>query len=528
VGVAGIAADKIGATNWPAKVQNKVNPLTETSEENRFMSSRITRRDFFKKSALGATVVAGLRPWDLPYIMAQGTPKAKIRTAVIGCGGQGTGAHVPPAAKENLVALIDADDNRIKTALKRAKDTNAALDETKVRAYADYRKFFDEMAKEVDAIFIATPNHHHALPALLAMQRGIAVYVEKPMAYDIHEARTMAEFSLKYKVATQMGNQGHVQEGYRRLVEYIQAGAIGNVTEVYSWCDRTNGGTGPRPPAMAPPAGLNWDSWIGPAPFREYHPDSIRPGKDGKPSIKHLHPHSWHGWHDFGGGSLGNMGAHVLDGAHWALDLSKPIAIEVEEVVEGSDERYPTGTRIRWDFAARGAMPPVKLYWYDGKRKGTKGTGAGLTDDAVGASVANVPALLKELREKYPMEKFESNGTLYVGDKGIMYTGTYGGGVRIVPQEEHKKYTAPPQKFDRLKGGPQADFLRGVSDPTYKPASNFVEAAKLTEMMLMGCTALRLPNQGVGTKVEWDGSKSTNSKEFNAMIKRDYRKGWEY
>lgn len=499
--------------------------------------TRITRRGLFKGAAAGTAALAGSRLLDLPYLMAQAAPtgdKVRLRTAVIGCGGRGTEALLPPAAGENLVALVDPDSNRIAAAIKRAKkaadDGKRDFDETKIKTFNDYRTFFDQMAKEVDAVFIATPNHHHALPALLAMERGIAAFVEKPMAYSIHEALLMAEFAKKYKVATQMGNQGHTGEGYRNLVELIQAGAIGNITEVYSWCDRQNGGVGPRPAPMPPPNGMNWDAWIGPAPYVDYHPDRVTKGKDGKEKINPLHPHEWHNWHDYGGGSLGNMGCHVLDGAHWALDLNGPCAVEVEEVNGGSDERYPIGTRIRWDYPQRGNLPPLKLFWYDGKKVGAKTKEEG-TDDSVAQSAANIPPLLEQLRAENK-EPMDSNGTLYVGDKGILFSSTYGGGVRILPKAKNDEYLKangrPKQTIARVKGSHTDDFLRGVRDPNHIPASNFGEAARLTTMMLKGCTALRLPNQGIGTKVEWDGEKSTNSKEFNALIERKYRDGWKW
>ncbi len=495
------------------------------------MTARYNRRDFMKLAAGGATAVAGARIFGTPYVMAAPEPGAKLRVAMIGCGGQGVGAHVPQLAKERLVALVDPDTNRIAEALKKAKGTNADLDTASVKGYADYRKFFDEMHKELDAVFIATPNHHHALPALLAMSHGIAVYVEKPMSYSIHEARLMAEFARKHKVATQMGNQGHSGEGYRRLVEYIQAGAIGNVTEVYSWCDRKNGGVGPRPPSMPVPEGLDWDSWIGPAAFREYHPDKatvgadgkILIGKDGKPQVKHMHPHEWHNWHEFGNGSLGNMGCHILDGAFWALNLGQPTAFECEDMNGGSDDRYPIGARLRWEYPARGEMPPVKVWWYDGARKGSKDGGAGGTTDSVAENVINKPPLLVELEKKYN-RTFESNGTLYVGDKGIMYTGTYGGGTRILPEELHKATPVPEVKIPRIKGNHQSDFFRGVRDPSYQPVANFDYSARLTEMVLQGCLSMKA---GVGKKIEWDGNKSTNLPEINKFIQRENRKGWE-
>ncbi len=279
-------------------------------------------------------------------------------------------------------------------------------------------------------------------------------------------------------------------------------------------------------------------AWIGTSGlarrrFVEYHPDKVTKGNDGKEKINPLHPHEWHNWHSYGGGSLGNMGCHILDGAHWALDLNGPCSFEVEEVNGGSDERYPIGTRIRWEFPQRGDLPPVKFVWFDGKSLQSKSKEQGL-DDSVAASSQNLPPLLQELKKqlKDTNEKFDSNGTLYVGDKGIMYTGTYGGGVRIVPKTKNDEYLKangkPKETLRRSKGGHTTDFLNGVRDPNYVPLSNFGEAARLTELVLQGCSVLRLPNQGIGTKVEWDGTKSTNSKEFNALVERKNRDGWNY
>lgn len=432
-----------------------------------------------------------------------------MRVAVIGCGGQGRGAHVPPAARERLVALVDPDEQCLNKALKRAKEIAPEIDPRQIRTFTDYRRLFDTMAKELDAVLIATPNHHHALPALLAMQHGIHVYVEKPLCYSLAEAWQMAEFSRKYKVATQMGNQGHCGEGIRRLCEYIWAGAIGNVTEVYSWTNRTNGGIGPRPPLEPPPPGLDWDSWIGPAPYRDYHPD--------------LHPHAWHGWHDFGNGSIGNMGCHVLDCPHWALKLGDPTSIELEEAFGGGEERYPLGARIRWDYPARGDMPPVKIYWYDGVRLDPRKPMPAIVSGEKFKGTLNRPPLVAELEKKYNRQ-FGASGSLFVGDKGMMISGTYGEGTRIIPEEKHREFPLPPKTIPRVEGGPHADFFRACRDG--KPAcSNFATAARLTEMVLLGSLALRA---GVGKRLEWDGQQKRfkNRPDLNRLLSRDNRAGW--
>ncbi len=373
------------------------------------MNTMQSRRTFLQTAVVGAGALAASRTFGAPALLSTRAPGAQLRTAVIGCGGRGVSAHVPAAAGERLVALVDADDNGLAKGLKKASPR------TGLRTFSDYRRMFDALGKELDAVFIATPNHHHALPALLAMERGIHVYVEKPLAYTIAEARQLAAAALRYKVTTQMGNQGHSGESYRRLCEYLWAGAIGNVTEVHHWSNRSNGGVGPRPAPAPVPKGLHWDEWIGPAPYREYHPDSIKT-EHGKTKVNPLHPHEWHGWHDFGNGSLGNMACHVMDGAFWALKIEHPTSIEVEELAGGSSERYPTGTRIRWDVPARGALPPVKLYWWDGKRKGMQHAGVDKedTEDSVAREARNRPPLVDELEKKYARD-FGGNGTLYVG-----------------------------------------------------------------------------------------------------------------
>jgi predicted dehydrogenase len=200
-------------------------------------------------------------------------------------------------------------------------------------------------------VFIATPNHHHALPAMMAMQLGNGVYCEKPVSHDIAESRRLREMARQYKVATQMGNQGHCEGGYRSLCEYIWAGVIGNVTETHSWTNRANGGVGPRPPYEKPPVGMDWDQWIGPAPYRDFHTD--------------LHPHEWHGWYDFGNGSVGDFCCHAFNLPMRALDLDYPTHIEISGTGLGQ-ESFAKACTVKYHFPARGKRGPVKLNFYTG------------------------------------------------------------------------------------------------------------------------------------------------------------------
>jgi hypothetical protein len=287
---------------------------------------------------------------------------------------------------------------------------------------------------------------------------------------------------------------------------------IGKVTETHSWTNRANGGEGPRPPREPAPAGLHWQEWIGPAPYRDFHGD--------------IHPHEWHGWYDFGNGSIGNMGCHVLDGVYWALKIDHPTSIEVEQMRGGSDERYPTGSRVRWDIPARGDMPPLKAYWYEGLKQDAKGQPDGKLR-AVKGDDRNLPALLRELVAKHPDEGLDAgdSGTLYVGEKGVIFTGTYGDKMHIVPYEKMKETPAPARTLPRPKNV-FADFLDAVREGKTETAVPFEYGTRLTEFAILGNLAMKA---GVGKKILWDGPKMkvTNLRDLNAWVKRPYRRGWK-
>jgi len=346
------------------------------------------------------------------------------------------------------------------------------------------------------------------------MQLGKAVYCEKPLTHDIAEARKVREMASQSKAPAQMGNQGHCEDGYRRLCEFVWAGVVGNITETHSWTDRANGGVGPRPPSIPVPAGFHWDEWIGPAPYRDFHTD--------------IHPHEWHGWYDFGNGSLGNMGCHVLDGVYWALKIEHPTSIEAEEVMGGTDQRYPLGSRIRFDIPARADMPPLKVYWYEGLKKGAKQTEFGGLHAAKGEA-RNLPPLLIELQKQYPDEEMDrpDSGTLYVGEKGILYTATYGNKFHILPLEKMEEVQSKvPRTLKRPKGeNVMDDLLDAVREGRKETAASFDYGARLTEFTLLGNLA---QHAGVGKTIEWDGSnmKVTNVAELNQWLRRPPRKGW--
>ena len=470
------------------------------------MQTTLNRRSFIRAAVSG---VGGLSALS---VCGQGNATATqpLRVAVIGCGGRGI-TLLSAICKERVVALVDPDRRQIAAAFDKIRKENLATDLASIRTFGDYRKLFDAMGRELDAVVIATPNHQHALPALLAIRRGLHVYVEKPMAHTLAEARQLREEAKRHGVVTQMGQHGHSSEGCRRLCEYIWAGAIGQVREVICWSDRANGlPAGERPPVQPVPEGLDWDQWIGPAPFRDYH--------------EGLHRHSWHRWCDFGNGSVGNMGNHILDPAKWALKLGSPVSVELEEVGGGDRERWSIRNRIRWDFPAREGMDPVKVYWYDGLAKGQpydkKTVGA---IDCVTREAQNRPPLLVELEKKYKRD-FGSDGSLFVGDKGIMTIGPFGEGCRIVPEEAHRAFPLPEKVLPRIKGTHPADFFQACRGGT--PAcANFEYSEPLVEIVLLGDLAMLT---GAGPRIEWDGPgmRCTNLPEINRLLKVPDREGW--
>ncbi|HEX3800065.1 MAG TPA: Gfo/Idh/MocA family oxidoreductase [Verrucomicrobiae bacterium] len=473
------------------------------------MKNSLNRRSFIKHAAVAATAVSTAR--FLPRVNAQASSHLdKLNCVQIGCGGRGT-AHIEEViGRKHQVpyAFVDPDERQHRLVKLWLKKNN--LDPEKSQFFTDYREMFDKIGKNVDAVFITAPNHHHATATTIALQTGKNVYCEKPLCHDIADARRLRLLAKDNpKLATQMGNQGHCMEGYRRLCEYIWSGAIGQVTETHSWTDRANGGVGPRPPILPVPAGMHWDAWIGPAPYRDFHSD--------------LHPHEWHGWYDFGNGSIGNMGCHILDGVFWALKLEHPLSIEMEEVRGGSDERYPLGSRIRWDCPARGDMAAVKVYWYEGLNQTTTAMPQGSNKAAKG-SARNIPPLLAELQKQYPDEQFDTDGTLYVGEKGVIYTGPYGDRMHIVPMEKMQSAAAVAKTLPRPKDI-FSDFINTCLAGRADTSAPFEYGARLTEFSLLGNLA---QHAGRGRKVEWDAAnmKVANIPELNAWIGRAIRQGW--
>jgi len=448
--------------------------------------TRITRRDMLKRTGLAAGVAVGAQLARGPVLLAGEAQRKKLGVAVVGCGGMG-GYSVDQACRERPVAMVEVDDGRIAKIMNEKVKPKLADGVPEPKVYHDYRKMLQECHKDIDVVLVATPDHNHAPAAIRAIALGKHTFSQKPMCHNIREAYVLANAAREKKVHTQMGNQRHCGEGYRRLCEYVAAGAIGQVTETHTILGRNFGGSGGRPKSKPVPEGLHWDEWLGPAPYREYH--------DG------LHPFSWRSWRQFGTATVGDMACHHIDAPFWALrlDLAKTFTVECLATKNGSEEMYQQDNIVRWEVPARGDFGPVTVYCYD--HQDLK------------------PDVMKETEKEY--ERKFGEFTLFVGKKGLM-----GSDSRIIPEKKHQAFTPPEKTMPRAHGGPIEDLYHAIkNDGT--PCSNFIDAAgPLTAFIL---TALLAQSAGVGKKLVWDVAKMqcTNVPEVNRYVRRTYRKGWE-
>jgi predicted dehydrogenase len=284
------------------------------------------------------------------------SPNEKLNIASIGAGGKAS-SDIDGCASENIVALCDVDE---KQAAKKFKQYES------VPKYKDFRKMLDKEDKNIDAVIVCIPDFMHATAAIQCMERGKGVYVQKPLVRTVWEAREIMEAANKYKVATQMGNQGYSNEGTRQVAEIVWSGEIGNVTEVHAWTDRPiwPQGVNEIPPPDPVPSTLDWDLWLG---IAEQRPFTL--GGKGYPnnfSGYFYQPFNWRGFYDFGCGALGDMACHILGAPNLALQLGAPTSVECIKKEGTSEFMFPKKSIIRFDFPARGSMPPVKIFWYDG------------------------------------------------------------------------------------------------------------------------------------------------------------------
>lgn len=476
-------------------------------------STNISRRNFIRTSALSAAAFT-----IVPRFVLGGkgfrAPSDTLYVAGIGVGGKGESdlTRFAETGKATIAHLCDVDDRRA---------AKSVANFPKAKYYKDFRKMLDKEHKNIDAVSISTPDHNHAVQAMPAMELGKHVYVQKPLTHDIYEARMLTEAARKYKVVTQMGNQGASGDGIRQLMDWYNAGVIGEVETVYCWTDRPVWPQGiPWPTQNAPvPKELDWDLWLGTAPHREY--------------VDKVVPFNWRGWWDYGTGALGDMGCHIMEAPFRVLSLGYPEAVEasvgsvyVDEFKRGYfPESCPPSSHIVITFPARKGKPAVKLHWMDGGIQ---------------------PERPEELG---PNERMGDggNGAIFIGTKGKMMCGTYGLLPSLIPTSLNNT-TQVPQRIQRVPRGMEGHYAQWVDAciagyGNMEVSAPFEIAGPLTETVLMGNLAIRSydirkPKQDDPTRFDypgryikllWDGAnmKVTNFDDANAFVRREYRSGWK-
>ena len=432
------------------------------------MPTSLNRRDFLKSSGFGAAgLILGTQS-AFPSAR-QLSANDKLNIGVIGVASRGGENLAAVGAAENIVALCDVDEQRLNAAAQKYPDA---------RLYRDFRRLIDQ--KDIDAIVVSTPDHTHAVAAVRALKSGRHLYCEKPLAHTISETRIVTEVARKEKRVTQLGTQIHAGQNYHRTVGMVQSNVIGPVSEVHVWVDNSWGGKGRATDLPPVPEYLDYNLWLGPAPFVRYHPE-------------HLHRY-WRQWWAFGGGSLADFGCHFMDLPYWALDLGAPLSVEAEGPPVHLHST-PPWLIVRYEYPARGEKPPVKLTWYHGGRQ----------PDGFD------PALLKKWR----------SGVLFVGDKGRMLLADYNRRL-LLPETQFKDFV-PPQSVTADPIGHHQEWIRAckTGEPTSCP---FEYSGPLTEAVLLGNVAYR-----AGQKIDWDSKRlrARNLRSADQFIEHHYRKGWK-
>jgi len=512
--------------------------MKTTPSDDHAPQPELPRRDFLKTAAITAAGVTIIPRHVLGGVLGQPAPSDTFNVAGIGVGGMGR-QNLINLSSQNIVAVCDVDwdyagrgfdrlklpDANLPKRLAEADDAGKkriqeGIERTRVlsekipdaKRYTDFREMLEKQ-KDIDGIVVATPDHLHATIAMAAMQLGKHVYVQKPLTWSVYEARQLAKKAKESpKIATQMGNQGHSTDDARLVNEYIWSGTIGDVREVHIWTNRPlaywpQGVPRPAPLTAAAdtlrwnmngvmqrlsgamagnypvPSTLNWDLFLGPGPLIDYHPI--------------YHPFNWRGWTDWGVGALGDMGAHLVDHAFWALDLGYPTTVETVST-PFNKASFPMATTTYYEFPARGDKPAVKLTWYDG----------GL-----------LPPKPLELGDE-PLNR--DGGVLYIGSKGKLMHETYGEKPRLLPKSLQDSTGKPPEKIARIKTSHEMNWVEAAQGKA-EASSPFEYAARLTEVMLLGIVALR-----AGAKIHYDAEnmRITSPTAANEFLRREYRQGW--
>ncbi len=457
-----------------------------SAQSNRFSIQNPTRRSFIKSAAaLAGTALA-------PNILrGQGKSQNQLNVAAVGCGNKGFGDISEIASGNRIAFLCDVDKSLAREAIQSFPEA---------RFFSDYREMFATVADQIDVVTVSTPDHMHFPIAVEAIRHGKPVMVQKPLCNNLWETRALAEYAKEKGVLTVMGNQGATMQGTRILREWIEAGMIGDVKEVYYWTNRPiwPQGKGLRfSPKMPVPPDLNWDVWQGTvATDRPYSPD--------------IHPFAWRAFWDYGCGALGDIGCHSLNSAFWALDLRGDFVVEASKVSEFDDVTAPKRSTIVYEFPAKGKRAPVKIIWQDG-----------VEDPNTDKEFLRPPGIPADLK------LYEPFAQVFVGTTGVLYLeDAYGSTVPVLYRDGVKTKPDKVEKvYPRVIGGPTQELCRAIRGEGPKPISNFVDhAGPLTEMVLVGNLAVRL-----GKKLDWNmaAMEARGLPEVKPLMKREYRAGWE-
>ena len=427
-------------------------------------SSRMNRRLFLQRTTLGSAALLG---FSILPSWGKASPNEKLNLGVIGVSGRG-GDNLNGVSKENIVAMCDIDDQRLAAATQKFPAA---------KTFNDFRLMLD--MKGIDAVVVSTPDHTHAVASAAALRSGRHVYCEKPLAHTVSEARTITELAAKHKLATQLGTQIHAERNYRRVVELIQRNAIGAVREVHVWAAAEYGGRElPKETPPVPP-NIHYDLWLGPVEARPYSPEYL--------------PFAWRNWWVFGGGSLADFGCHFMDLPFWALDLKYPLSVEPLDGPPVHPESTPKWAIVRYEFPARGPLPPVRLTWYHGVKHPE------LT-----------PQQLKDYR----------SGVLFIGDKGQLLSNYHQH--QLLPEADFATFQRPAP-FIPNSIGHHAEWIQACK--TGSPTTcRFDYSGPLSEAALLGNVAFR-----TGKKLEWNAGKlkAANCPAADQYIQHHYRKGWK-
>ena len=477
------------------------------------MSSRPNRRRFLQAGAAG---LGYLYTGPALSVARAAGANGRLGVAGIGVGGKGSSDIDQAGELMDVVAVVDIDDKSL--AAKTKKWPSA-------KGFYDYRKLFDDasLMKSIDAVTVSTPDHHHALASVMAMRAGKHVYTQKPLTHTVSEARMMREAARKYKVCTQMGNQGTTENGLRRAVELVQSGVIGPVKEVHAWTNRPVWPQAPdvlARPAEAPvPEGVHWEEFIGPAPMRPYakYDPSVKRRYGNR--LGAYHDFHWRGWWDFGTGAIGDMACHTANMAFMALKLGLPTRVSAE-ATDVNQETCPSSAHVVMEFPARGDQPAVKFHWYEGRKDGW------LVQPPAELAAKALAIDPNEKRNK----GLVNSGSIIVGEKGFIYSpNDYGAEFFVGPKGGFDGLnTKTPEKLPVNNKGDQGqknEWVEAIKANKPEAAlANFEYGSMLTEAFLLGNVAIRSQSP-----FEYDGEtgKARGNSAAQQLLAVDYRKGWD-